>query len=120
MVVGRLHRAQTSRTRETSKRPESGKREIQLAWMDNSINYNKLLRPGRRRRSFPCTGKCHSRSRKRVPTPLPHAALLQVVRLFVDGITSKVGSANRSHSSRAFPDPFGRSPVHFRKRQKGN
>jgi transcriptional regulator GlxA family with amidase domain len=45
------------------------------------------------------------------------AQLLQVGRLSIDGIASKVGYASRSHFSRAFHDQFGCSPVDFRKQQ---
>jgi AraC family transcriptional activator of mtrCDE len=45
------------------------------------------------------------------------AQLLQVTRLSVDGIASKVGYASRSHFSHAFQDQFGCSPIEFRKQQ---
>jgi len=46
------------------------------------------------------------------------AQLLQVTKLSVDGIASKVGYASRSQFSHAFHGQFGCSPMDFRKQQK--
>ena len=46
------------------------------------------------------------------------AQLLQTTSQSVDGITSKVGFASRSHFSKAFQEQFGVSPMEFRKQQQ--